>query len=572
MRPLSHVRPGDPLNAGQQNRIIDRINELGRMGNNERGLAMFEATADLTYASPLDATAPHCTAKRLYYNGVNRDRKGDYTKAVDTVYMSIADYSGSAYLGTVHIEEGDRFWAVWDSQAGRWEVVMGAEGDSLYVVTWGPQWDDTLNEAYLLGHLAADADAETAWAKPTDYGAESKLYLPLATRNHGVMTLTGGSYPFNSRVVCGTVNGRLTVKSPPHDDNWYPTYHYSGDAGSATTPPYAVDRSATVLYHATNGTPAMGYFSDLDSGLNNGPSIARVNGPKPLTRSPSDLYGTGTLAIGTPALCLIASDAIAHLTVTRTAGEWWGQAPGTYKLYPGLPGFICLGGTPVEVDADDDLYALRFVQCLIGGVFTAKATSNWVKRTAPDPHYIDAHPCADHEGNYPYDGTTYDLGSGRYITLPDLTFRIGLLQPHVRTRDPNLEEGNVFQYSVGQYDDPALCSLGFTGYYAINDYLDDKIGTVKMWSGAVVDIPQGWGLMDGSGNAAGSGFDLSGRFVVGYDSGDAAFDMIGETGGANVHTHSSGTGLASGTDLDSQASNLPPYLTLAYIERLDNSA
>ena len=129
MQPLSHVRPGDPLNAGQQNRIIDRINELGRMGNAERGLALFEATADLTYASPLDATAPHCTAKRLYYNTVNRDRQGDYTKAVDTVYMSIADYdeADGEYLGTVHIEDGDRFWAVWDSQAGRWEVVMRIE-------------------------------------------------------------------------------------------------------------------------------------------------------------------------------------------------------------------------------------------------------------------------------------------------------------------------------------------------------------------------------------------------------------------------------------------------------------
>jgi len=202
MRPLTRVRSGDPLSATQQNRIIDRVNELGRLGNNERGLALFEATADLTYADPLDATAPHCTAKRLYYNAVNRDRQGDYTKAVDTVYMSIADWDGSAYLGTVHIEEGDRFWAVWDSQAGRWEVVMQEVG--------GERW----------GTL----DADLAYNDPvgvtvsileTDLSGDSGVNIENVL---APWTMQSGTIPSGTRVLIRKIGGSWFVVLAPCDE------------------------------------------------------------------------------------------------------------------------------------------------------------------------------------------------------------------------------------------------------------------------------------------------------------------------------------------------------------------
>lgn len=53
-------------------------------------------------------------------------------------------------------------------------------------------------------------------------------------------------------------------------------------------------------------------------------------------------------------------------------------------------------------------------------------------------------------------------------------------------------------------------------------------GVIAMWSGAVVDIPGGWSLCDGTGSTP----DLRGRFIVGA-SGDYA---VGDTGGASSVT------------------------------------
>ncbi|WP_055394730.1 phage baseplate protein [Flagellimonas eckloniae] len=57
------------------------------------------------------------------------------------------------------------------------------------------------------------------------------------------------------------------------------------------------------------------------------------------------------------------------------------------------------------------------------------------------------------------------------------------------------------------------------------------IGGIIMWAGAIADIPDGWALCDGSNGTP----DLSGRFIVGYDSGDDDYD-IGDTGGEKEHT------------------------------------
>jgi microcystin-dependent protein len=78
------------------------------------------------------------------------------------------------------------------------------------------------------------------------------------------------------------------------------------------------------------------------------------------------------------------------------------------------------------------------------------------------------------------------------------------------------------------------------------------IGSIMMWSGAIVDIPTGWQLCDGTGNSP----DLRDRFVVGSGSTYA----VGTTGG-NVdstlpsHTHTwSGSGTSNGST-NSQLSN-----------------
>ena len=56
------------------------------------------------------------------------------------------------------------------------------------------------------------------------------------------------------------------------------------------------------------------------------------------------------------------------------------------------------------------------------------------------------------------------------------------------------------------------------------------IGTIAAWPHGVT-YPTGWVLCDGTANAAGSGLDLRGRFLVGWDGSHSA------NGGGLTHTH-----------------------------------
>ena len=59
----------------------------------------------------------------------------------------------------------------------------------------------------------------------------------------------------------------------------------------------------------------------------------------------------------------------------------------------------------------------------------------------------------------------------------------------------------------------------------------DKIGTpvggIMMWSGSIASIPSNWKLCDGTNGTP----DLRGRFVVGYNTADADYSSVGNTGG-----------------------------------------
>lgn len=103
---------------------------------------------------------------------------------------------------------------------------------------------------------------------------------------------------------------------------------------------------------------------------------------------------------------------------------------------------------------------------------------------------------------------------------------------------------------------------------------------IALWSGAIVDIPVGWVLCDGTQGTP----NLQNRFILG--AGD--FFNPNDTGGSvnhnhdfesNGHSHTipAGSGLASGANFDTttdsefdagttdNASSLPPYYALAYI-------
>lgn len=111
-------------------------------------------------------------------------------------------------------------------------------------------------------------------------------------------------------------------------------------------------------------------------------------------------------------------------------------------------------------------------------------------------------------------------------------------------------------------------------------------GMIVMWSGAIVDIPDGWVLCDGDNGTP----DLRNRFVLG--AGDTY--AVDDTGGADSHTHtgrltSGSVSLFAGTSLIYSApdgsysvngnvpdpslytyslDHLPPYLALCFIMHL----
>lgn len=109
-------------------------------------------------------------------------------------------------------------------------------------------------------------------------------------------------------------------------------------------------------------------------------------------------------------------------------------------------------------------------------------------------------------------------------------------------------------------------------------------GLIVMWSGAILNVPDGWHLCDGTGGT----IDLRDKFIVGAGSTHDPAD----TGGATTHTHAftgdghihtigiTEGGIAAGDDFDDitestavtgttdAGSSLPPYYALAFIQKV----
>jgi len=95
------------------------------------------------------------------------------------------------------------------------------------------------------------------------------------------------------------------------------------------------------------------------------------------------------------------------------------------------------------------------------------------------------------------------------------------------------------------------------------------IGGIINWSGAVVDIPSGYQICDGTNGTP----NLKNKFVVG--AGDTY--AVDAAGGDLTHHHEFSEAVVSGTGAEmspnitgstASSSNLPPYLALAYIQRM----
>jgi len=105
-------------------------------------------------------------------------------------------------------------------------------------------------------------------------------------------------------------------------------------------------------------------------------------------------------------------------------------------------------------------------------------------------------------------------------------------------------------------------------------------GIIVIWSGAIVDIPAGWALCDGTNGTP----NLRDRFVVGagttYNPGDIGGSTQHQhtfTGNGHTHDLVVGAGIAAGavfnavtaigftTGTTAHAPSLPPYYALAFI-------
>jgi len=123
--------------------------------------------------------------------------------------------------------------------------------------------------------------------------------------------------------------------------------------------------------------------------------------------------------------------------------------------------------------------------------------------------------------------------------------------PRVSVLDPDRSPLPFWVYlPCPAHQDPAVYSGDDVCYLVDNSgvayapwYGSDKLGTIKLWSGNPAnlanDLP-GWKLCDGGAAGAGDKVagnrpDLKGRFVVGYDNGDADYNAIGNTGGFKLH-------------------------------------
>lgn len=154
-------------------------------------------------------------------------------------------------------------------------------------------------------------------------------------------------------------------------------------------------------------------------------------------------------------------------------------------------------------NVDSEAWALNvrhgdanFMGRLYGVIRPATASSDWVDAGTP---YVDA----------------VDDFDGRTVRV---------YMPRTRSGDPNVKSGAPIEYAFERRrTGRAIC---------VSSYMDDKIGTVKLWIGSPAAIPSGWRVCTDI-----NGGDPRGKFVANYLEGDDDFGTLGQTGGAKTHTH-----------------------------------
>jgi len=281
---------------------------------------------------------------------------------------------------------------------------------------------------------------------------------------------------------------------------------------------------------------------------------------------------------------------------------------GTVNIYSGLGGSAADTGLSVQ---GYDLSGAGVQKGQFAFVFQERAGKQWWILPDRSVRYGKA---VANWGNGPPPTVLVNPCDSAGLSVDTSTaFQVSLLRSgSAAAGDPNVVAGQLIAYLQTQ-DNKFLC---------VSDYMDDPIGTVKLWASPLGAIRQGWAAMDGTANAlasGGSGIDMRNYFPrgatnaagIGGAGGSASVTPAAHTiddhpatatsdtplttdvpnlttaggvaGGFNVptaaHTHTIPTHhhntpiLAhTGSLTHAAISLLPSYKALLFIERLNNSA
>lgn len=246
-------------------------------------------------------------------------------------------------------------------------------------------------------------------------------------------------------------------------------------------------------------------------------------------------------------------------------GGIYGIIPGKDMLYRGLPGFQCLG-------CDTSQKLMLVIADVAVTMFDAVAYTAWDDGGV---YFTEEAWCVCQ----PYDREADKIYDGNTAGWPDYKFVVHLPR-YSSGQDPNIKAGNKLKYSIttsyGISYHPTWTYVSNMGpcYGArLNDprghhfvcsspYLDDKIGTVKMYIGDITKVPQGWREYT----------SMQDKFPVGVKANGIA-GSVGATGGTQTHAHNTqqGTGSlsAGGATAILSANHLPPYRGVYFIERFE---
>ena len=324
-------------------------------------------------------------------------------------------------------------------------------------------------------HSSAESTAaESTGAEASIWAAHSDHEPKDTTRDVTVYPWflnSGQSISKFTKITAGSYGGKLYVTGV---DDSIQLFNHSGESN---IPAYAVVTGVYTPEGANNGEYVSARRPSTTSIYTHANAGYWVNGGADTDEETGE--GWCSEASGRPVRALYDTD-----QAQPTTGELWGPIPDTWMLGQGLPGFVGRGGAT-------GVSGTAWVRRHASVVYLAKATEDWVD-TSVQYGTVTANPCIDNAGTKVYDGVHF---------LQDIEIDV-ILHRNGSLRDPNIKAGNVFAYAIAGDGDIA----------AVGSYLDDPIGTVKLWNKLTSNIPQGWQQVSSSAgkflraaNAIGSG-------------------------------------------------------------------